>query len=66
MALVRPRFTDSHNVGIAQNNADFAIPFLDEDIPLYIDPFLLCGSHLRCRTSPSTRQWSTLLTTSAS
>lgn len=44
MALVRPRLTDFHGIGIAQKDADFAIPFLDEDIPLYIDPFLLWKS----------------------
>lgn len=44
MALIRPRLTDFHNIGLAQKDADFAIPFLDEDIPLYIDPFLLWKS----------------------
>jgi hypothetical protein len=27
-----------------QEEVDFAIPFLDEDIPLYLDPFLLWKS----------------------
>ena len=44
MALVRPRLTDHHGVAIAQEDADFAIPFLDEDIPLSLDPFLLWKS----------------------
>ena len=42
--LVRPRLTDYHNVHIPQSELDFAIPFLDEDIPLYVDPFLLWKS----------------------
>jgi hypothetical protein len=41
MGLVRPRHTDHYGVPIAQEEADFAIPFLDEDIPLSLDPFLL-------------------------
>jgi hypothetical protein len=44
MAIVRPRLTDYHRVSITQAQADFAIPFLDEDIPLYLDPFLLWRS----------------------
>lgn len=44
MALVRPRFTDFHGISVAQAETDFAIPFLDEDIPLYLDPFLLWRS----------------------
>jgi hypothetical protein len=44
MAIVRPRLTDYYGVHITQAQADFAIPFLDEDIPLYLDPFLLWRS----------------------
>ncbi len=44
MALVRPRLNDHHNLAFAQEEVDFAIPFLDEDIPLYVDPFLLWKS----------------------
>ena len=44
MALIRPRLTDHYNVALAQEEADFAIPFLDEDIPLCVDPFLLWKS----------------------
>jgi hypothetical protein len=44
MAIVRPRLTDYYGVHISQAQADFAIPFLDEDIPLYLDPFLLWRS----------------------
>lgn len=41
MAIVRPRLNDFHNLPLRQEEVDFAIPFLDEDIPLYVDPFLL-------------------------
>jgi hypothetical protein len=44
MPIVRPRLTDYHGILLAQAQADFAIPFLDEDIPLYLDPFLLWRS----------------------
>jgi hypothetical protein len=44
MPIVRPRLTDYHGILISQAEADFAIPFLDEDIPLYLDPFLLWRS----------------------
>jgi len=42
--LVRPRLTDHHNILLPQAKTDFAIPVLDEDIPLYVDPFLLWRS----------------------
>ncbi len=41
MAIIRPRLNDFHSLPFKQEDVDFAIPFLDEDIPLYIDPFLL-------------------------
>lgn len=41
MALIRPRLNDYHNLPFRQGDVEFAIPFLDEDIPLYVDPFLL-------------------------
>jgi len=44
MAIVRPRLNDYYNVPLRQENLDFPIPFLDEDIPLYVDPFLLWKS----------------------
>lgn len=44
MALIRPRLTDYHGIMVAQADLDFAIPFVDEDIPLYVDPFLLWAS----------------------
>lgn len=42
--LIRPRLTDCYGVFAAQADLDFAIPFLDEDIPLYLDPFMLWRS----------------------
>ena len=44
MAIIRPRLIDFYNIPITQEEVDFAIPFLDEDIPLYLDPFLLWKS----------------------
>jgi hypothetical protein len=44
VALVRPRLTEYHGIFLPQEELDFAIPFLDEDIPLYVDPFLLWKS----------------------
>ncbi|KPP82320.1 MAG: hypothetical protein HLUCCA04_06170 [Oceanicaulis sp. HLUCCA04] len=42
--LIRPRLTDYHGIMLAQEDADFAIPFFGEDIPLYVDPFLMWRS----------------------
>lgn len=44
MPLVRPRLTEFHGLDLAQASVDFAIPFLHEDLPLYVDPFLLWKS----------------------
>ena len=44
MTIIRPRLTDFHGIDLAQTEVDFAIPILDEDIPLYVDPFLLWKS----------------------
>lgn len=44
VSLIRPRFTEHNGVFVPQAELDFAIPFLDEDIPLYVDPFLLWRS----------------------
>jgi len=41
---IRPRLNDFHSLSFVQEEVDFAIPFLEEDIPLYIDPFLLWKS----------------------
>lgn len=42
--LINPRLTDYHGISVAQEEVDFAIPFFDSDIPLYVDPFLLWKS----------------------
>ena len=42
--LIRPRFTEYNDIYAPQNDLDFAIPFLNEDIPLYVDPFLIWTS----------------------
>ena len=42
--IVRPRLNDYYGIYLCQSEVDFAIPFLDEDIPLYIDPFRLWQS----------------------
>ncbi|MBZ9806942.1 hypothetical protein [Mesorhizobium sp. ESP-6-2] len=44
MALIRPRLTDHYGILLPQAELDFAIPFFDEDVPLYVDPFLLWRS----------------------
>ena len=44
MVLVNPRITDFYGIHIPQEKIDFAIPFFDQDIPLYLDPFLLWKS----------------------
>jgi hypothetical protein len=42
--LIRPRLTDHFGVHKSQAELDFVIQFLDEDLPLYVDPFLLWKS----------------------
>ncbi|WP_139856756.1 hypothetical protein [Aequorivita sinensis] len=42
--MFRPRLIDIHNIQKSQEDLDFAIPIVDEDIPLYVDPFLLWKS----------------------
>lgn len=42
--LIAPRLTDYHGIHVEQASLDFAIPFFEEDIPLYLDPFLLWKS----------------------
>jgi len=44
MALIRPRLTDCYDIFLAQEQIDFLIPVLDEDLPFYVDPFLLWKS----------------------
>lgn len=44
MAIIRPRLIDHFDTPVSQEECDFAIPFLDEDIPFCLDPFLLWRS----------------------
>jgi len=44
LPLISPRLTDFHGVYIPQADLAFAVPHFDEDIPLYLDPFLLWAS----------------------
>lgn len=44
MALIRPRLTEYHGLAMSQASVPFAIPFLSEDLPLFVDPFLLWKS----------------------
>lgn len=42
--ILRPHLNDYHKILLNQDRTDFFIPFLDEDLPLYVDPFLLWKS----------------------
>lgn len=44
MALIRPRLNDFYDLPFSQEQVAFAIPLLDEDLPLSVDPFLLWKS----------------------
>jgi len=44
MTIIRLRLNDFYNLTFRQEDVDFVIPFLDEDIPFFIDPFLLWKS----------------------
>lgn len=44
MTIIKPRLNDFYDIPFTQEEVDFAIPFLDEDVPLYLDPFLLWKS----------------------
>jgi hypothetical protein len=44
MDIIRPRLNDFFDLPFRQEDVDFVIPFIDEDIPFYIDPFLLWKS----------------------
>ena len=44
MLLISPRLTDFHGILKPQTELAFAIPHFKEDIPLYVDPFLLWAS----------------------
>jgi len=39
-SLIRPRLNDYYDLAFTQEQVDFAIPLLDDDIPLFVDPFL--------------------------
>jgi hypothetical protein len=49
MALFRPRLTDHYGILVPQADLDFAIPFLDEDIP-FMQTLSCCGARRRSRT----------------
>jgi len=42
--MLRPRLTDCHGIHVSQDKLDFLIPYLGEDVPLCVDPFLLWKS----------------------
>jgi hypothetical protein len=42
--FISPRLNDYFNLKFTQDDVDFAIPYLDRDIPLFIDPFLFWNS----------------------
>lgn len=44
LKIVRPRLNDYYGIPLLQEKVDFAIPYLGEDIPLYLDPFMLWKS----------------------
>jgi len=44
LALIRPRLNDFYDLPFSQEQVSFVIPLLDEDLPLYVDPFLLWKS----------------------
>ncbi len=44
MRITNPRLIDVFGAEFTQDDVDFAIPRLERDIPLYIDPFLLWAS----------------------
>lgn len=43
-SIANPRLTDVFDLSFTQTEVDFAIPHLQEDLPLYLDPFLLWAS----------------------
>ena len=49
--ILRPRLNDYHKILLNQEKTDFFIPFLDEDLPLSVDPFLLWKSDASLDTS---------------
>lgn len=55
MVLVRPKLNDYYDLQFNQEQVEFAIPMLDEDIPLFLDPFLLWNSRSQQETSLHTQ-----------
>ncbi|HEY2851217.1 MAG TPA: hypothetical protein VGJ18_00125 [Gemmatimonadaceae bacterium] len=43
-SLIRPRLNDYYELPFTQEQVNFAIPLLDDDVPLFVDPFLLWKS----------------------
>lgn len=43
-SLISPRLNDYFDLSFTQDDVDFAIPYLSQDIPLFLDPFLLWTS----------------------
>lgn len=43
--LINPRLSDVFGLVIRQDEVDFVVPHMLEDLPLYLDPFLLWKSH---------------------
>lgn len=43
-SIIKPRLNDTFNLPFKQEDVDFAIPYIDEDLPFYLDPFLLWKS----------------------
>ena len=41
---IKPRLNDLYDIPLTQEEVDFIIPRMEDDIPLYVDPFLLWKS----------------------
>lgn len=42
--IIKPRLNDLYDIPLTQEEVDFVIPRMEDDIPLYVDPFLLWKS----------------------
>lgn len=47
---INPRLTDYFGLPLAQEDVGFAIPFLDQDLPFVVDPFILWKSPSQAET----------------
>lgn len=56
MGTANPRLIDVFGAEFTQEDVDFAIPRLEQDIPLYVDPFLLWASD-----SPEYMHWHSVI-----